>query len=253
MPAYHARPDLLKDRVILVTGAGDGIGRALARRCASLGATVVLLGKTVKKLERVYDEIEAAGGPQAAIYPLNLEGASPDEYGDLAAIIEREFGRLDGLVHNAAFLGSITPIEHYSPELWLRVMQINVNAPFLLTKALMPALRNSESASVLFTSSSVGRQGRAYWGAYSVSKFGIEGLTQVLHEEVESNTAIRVNAINPGATRTQMRAIAFPGEDSSSLPAPDDVLPAYLYLLGADSREVRGQRIDARDYMTRIL
>lgn len=253
MPAYHARPALLKDRVILVTGAGDGIGRALARRSANLGATVVLLGKTIKKLERVYDEIEAAGGPQPAIYPLNLEGASPDEYGDLAAIIEREFGRLDGLVHNAAFLGSITPIEHYSPELWLRVMQINVNAPFLMTRALLPALRKSESASVLFTSSSVGRHGRAYWGAYSVSKFGVEGLTQVLHEELENNTAIRVNAINPGATRTQMRAIAFPGEDASTLPSPDDVLPAYLYLLGDDSRELRGQSIDARDYMTRIL
>ncbi|MBI2380883.1 MAG: YciK family oxidoreductase [Gammaproteobacteria bacterium] len=253
MPAYHARNDLLKDRVILVTGAGDGIGKAAALSFAAHGATVVLLGKTVKKLEKVYDEIVAAGGPQPAIYPMNLEGSGPEHYAELAATLDREFGRLDGLVHNAAWLGSITPIEHYPADQWLRVLHINLNAPFLMTQALLPVLKKSDSASVLFTSSGVGRKGRAYWGAYAVSKFGIEGLAQVLADELENNTAIRVNCINPGATRTQMRAIAFPGEDPQTLPTPADIMPAYLYLMGADSRETRGQSLDARDYMTRIL
>lgn len=253
MPAYHARPDLLKDRVILVTGAGDGIGRAAAQSFAAHGATVILLGKTIRKLEKVYDQILAAGGAQPAIYPMNLEGASPDDYAELAAVVEREFGRLDGLLHNAAWLGSITPLEHYPPEQWLRVMQINLNAPFLLTQALLPALRAADAASVVFTSSGVGRKGRAYWGAYAVSKFGIEGLAQILADEVENNTAIRVNCLNPGATRTQMRAIAFPGEDPKTLPTPEDLMPAYLYLMGPDSKTVRGQSLDARDYMTRIV
>lgn len=253
MPAYHARPALLNDRVILVTGAGDGIGRAAAKAFAAHGATVILLGKTIKKLEKVYDDIVAAGHPQPAIYPMNLEGAGPDHYAELAETLDREFGRLDGLLHNAAWLGSITPLEHYPADQWLRVLHINLNAPFLLTQALMPVLRKSDAASVVFTSSGVGRKGRAYWGAYAVSKFGIEGLAQVLADEVETNTAIRVNCLNPGATRTQMRAQAFPGEDPATLPSAEDIMPAYLYLMGPDSKAVRGQSLDARDYMTRIL
>lgn len=253
MPAYHARPDLLKSRIILVTGAGDGIGRAAAKAFARHGATVILLGKTIKKLEKVYDEIEAAGGPQPAIYPMNLEGAHPGDYAELAATIEREFGHLDGLLHNAAFLGSITPIEHIPADLWIKVQQINLNAPFMMTQALLPLLRKSDAASVVFTSSGVGRKGRAYWGSYAVSKFGVEGLAQVLADELETNTRIRVNCLNPGATRTHMRATAFPGEDPMSIPGPDDIMPAYLYLFGPDSLEVRGQSLDARDYMTRIL
>lgn len=253
MPAYHARPDLLKDRVILVTGAGDGIGKAAALAFAGHGATVVLVGKTTKKLEKVYDAIVAAGGPEPVLHPMNLEGATPEHYAELAEALQREFGRLDGLLHNAAWLGSITPIEHYPPEQWLRVMHINLNAPFLMTRALLPLLRQSESASVVFTSSGVGRKGRAYWGAYAVSKFGIEGLAQILADEVETNTAIRVNCLNPGATRTHMRAVAFPGEDPMTLPTPEDIMPAYLYLMGPDSRDVRGLSLDARDYMARIL
>lgn len=243
---YTAPEHLLQDRIILITGAGDGIGRAAAKAYAAHGATVVLVGRTLDKLEKVYDEIEAAGGPQPAIVPLNLESASEHDYLELANTLEQEFGRLDGLLHNAGLLGLRTPIESYDPVIWNQVMQVNVNSAFMLTQALLPLLNASEDASIVFTSSSVGRKGRAYWGAYSVSKFAIEGLTQILADEVENTAPIRVNCINPGATRTQMRVTAYPAEDPYSNPAPEDIMPLYLYLMGADSKDVNGQSLDAQ-------
>jgi len=242
---YRPRDNLLQDKVILVTGAGAGIGRAAAKSFAEHGATVVLLGRTIKKLEDVYDEIEQAGSPQPAIYPMNLEGASPKDYEDLANTLEKEFGRLDGLLHNASLLGSLTPIEQYDVNLWHQVMQVNLNAPFMLTQACLPLLKQSESASVAFTSSSVGRKARAYWGAYAISKFGNEGLMQVLADELD-NTTIRVNSINPGKTRTTMRAAAYPAEDPSTLKTPEEIMSVYLYLFGEDSKEINGQAFDAQ-------
>ncbi len=244
---YNAPQDLLKDRVILITGAGDGIGRAAAKTMASHGATVIIAGRTTKKLEELYDEIEKSGAPQPAIIPINLEGALPHDYEELAATIETEFGRLDGLLHNAGQLGVLTPIESYDPSIWNQVMQVNINAPFMLTQAMIPLLRLSEDASILFTSSSVGRKGRAYWGAYSVSKFATEGLMQTLADELESTSKIRVNCVNPGATRTNMRATAFPGENPYTLAGPDEIMPVYLYLLGPDSKEINGQSLNAQD------
>lgn len=243
---YTPSPTLLTDRVILVTGAGDGIGRAAAKSFAAHGATVILLGRTTKKLEAVYDEIEQAGHPQAAIYPMNLEGASPNDYENLANTLESEFKRLDGLLHNASLLGTLTPLELYDINLWYKVMQINLNAPFLLTTACLGLMKRAPDASIVFTSSSVGRKGRAYWGAYSVSKFATEGMMQILADELETNTTIRVNSINPGATRTAMRAVAYPGEDATSLPLPEAIMPLYLYLMGPDSREVNGQALNAQ-------
>jgi len=243
---YSARPDLLKDRVILVTGAGRGIGAAAARTFAAHGATVILLGKTIEHLEEVYDQIEKAGGPQPAIFPFNLETAQPHQYDELAATIEREFGRLDGLLHNAAILGPRTPIEQFSGDNFMRVMHINVNAVFMLTSVLLPLLKLSNDASVLFTSSSVGRKGRAYWGAYAVSKFANEGLMQVLADEVDGTCAVRANSINPGATRTGMRAQAYPGENPLQNPTPEEIMPVYLYLMGPDSSGVNGQAFDAQ-------
>ena len=243
---YQPSPTLLAERVILITGAGDGIGRAVALACATHGATVVLLGRTVAKLESIYDEIVAAGAPRPAIYPLDLEGAVPDHYLELAERIEAELGRLDGLLHNAALLGSLTPIEHYDPVEWLRVMQVNLNAPFLLTRACLALLKRAEDASLLFTSSGVGRRGRAYWGAYSASKFGVEALMQILADELDENSHVRVNSINPGRVRTAMRASAYPGENPQTLPAPQDIVLPYLYLLGPDSRGVHGQALDAQ-------
>lgn len=248
MPAYTPPQDLLSDRVILITGAGDGIGRAAALACAAHGATVVLLGRTIHKLEDTYDRIEQAGHPQAAIYPMNLEGATPKDYDDLAATLSTEFGRLDGLLHNAALLGALSPIAHQDIELWFKVMQVNLNAPFLLTRACLGLLMKSPDASVLFTSDSVGRQGRAYWGAYGVSKFGIEGLSQILAQEMETNTTVRVNTLNPGPTRTRLRTNAYPGENALALPTPESLMPAYLYLLGPDSRGVTGRQFDAQNF-----
>jgi NAD(P)-dependent dehydrogenase (short-subunit alcohol dehydrogenase family) len=246
MKDYQPRPDLLAGRVILVTGAGDGIGAAAAMACAAHGATVILLGRTTRKLEKVYDAIEQAGYPQAAIYPMNLEGAAPKDYDDLAVTIEQEFGRLDGLLHNASLLGTLTPLGQYDIEQWSKVMQVNLNAPFLLTRACLELLKKSDDASLLFTTSSVGRQGRAYWGAYAISKAANENMMQIWADELESNTHVRANSINPGAVRTSMRARAYPGEDPNTLPKPDEILATYLYLLGPDSNGVRGQQFNAQ-------
>ncbi|MCX4028779.1 YciK family oxidoreductase [Endozoicomonas sp. SM1973] len=243
---YQAPENLLKDRIILVTGAGDGIGKAAAISFAKHGATVILLGRTTKKLEEVYDQIEASSGPQPAIYPMNLEGASPKDYDDLASTIEKEFGRLDGLLHNASLLGNLSPLSQYDIETWYKVMQVNLNAPFLMTQALLPLLHKSSDASVVFTSSSVGRKGRAHWGAYAISKFATEGMMQTLADEEEGIGPVRVNTINPGATRTHMRAQAYPAENPEQLPAPEEIMNVYLYLLGSDSQKVTGQAFDAQ-------
>ncbi len=245
---YSAPKDLLNDKVILVTGAGDGIGRVAAKTFAAHGATVVLLGRTVAKLESLYDEIEAAGGPKPAIIPLNLEGAAEKDYDDLATAIEDEFGKIDGLLHNASLLGSLTPIEQYEVPVWNQLMQVNVTAPFILTRALIPLLRLSSDASVVFTSSSVGRKGRAFWGAYAVSKFATEGLMQVLADELDDeHHNVRVNSINPGATRTNMRASAYPAENPVNNPTPEEIMPLYLYLMGEDSKGETGKAFNAQD------
>jgi NAD(P)-dependent dehydrogenase (short-subunit alcohol dehydrogenase family) len=243
---YNAPNNLLENKIILVTGAGDGIGRAAALTYALHGATVILVGKTTEKLEKVYDEIESAGGPKPAIVPLNLETATEHDYIDLTNILDNEFGHIDGLLHNASLLGVRTPIESYDPIIWQQVMQVNINAPFILTQTLMPLLHRSENASVIFTSSGVGRQGRAYWGAYSVSKFATEGLMQVMADEMDNTANIRANCINPGATRTKMRAYAYPGEQPESNPAPADIMPLYLYLMGPDSNDINGQSLNAQ-------
>ncbi|WP_312360678.1 YciK family oxidoreductase [Stutzerimonas balearica] len=243
---YTARPDLLAGRIILVTGAGRGIGEAAAKAYAAHGATVLLLGKTEENLNRVYDEIEAAGHPQPAVIPFNLETALPHQYDELAAMIEREFGRLDGLLHNASIVGPRTPVEQLSGENFMRVMQVNVNAMFMLTSTLLPLLKLSTDASILFTSSSVGRKGRAYWGAYAVSKFATEGLMQVVADELDGTAPVKANSVNPGATRTDMRAKAYPAENPLNNPLPSEIMPVYLYLMGPDSVGVNGQAFDAQ-------
>ena len=238
---YQPRADLLQDRIILITGAGDGIGATAAKTFATYGATVILLGRTVAKLEAVYDAIVAAGHPQPAIYPLNLEGATYDHYEDLAATLDKEFGRLDGLLHNAAILGARMMIEQYDLKLWARVMHVNLTAPFLLSRACLPQLRKSADGRVLFTSTDVAHAGRAYWGAYGISKAGADNLMQIMADELEANTPIRVNSIDPGKVATRIRRLAFPAEDAASLPSPQSVMPAYLYLMGPDSKNETGQ------------
>ena len=243
---YTYLEDLLRERIILITGSSDGIGRALALESARLGAQVILHGRNTAKLEKVYDAIIAIeGAPRPSIAVLDLASANAEGYMTLAQSVADEFGRLDGLVHNAAIVGDRFSIEQYDAVEWQRVIHINLTAGFALTQVLLPLLRKSGDASVIFTSSSVGRVGRAFWGAYAASKFAIEGLSQVLADE-HRHATLRSNCINPGATRTNMRLAAFPAEDRNLLKTPEEVLAPYIYLLGPDSTGVTGESFDAQ-------
>lgn len=242
---YQVPAELLKDRVILITGANRGIGAALARGCAALGARVILQGRDAAALDQVRDEIQASGGQAAETLVLDLEQADAAAYAALAARLQQRHGRLDGLVHNAGLLGPRVLLEKTPAPALAQVLQVNVQAGFALTQALLPLLKAADQASVIFTSSSVGRKGRAGWGAYSVSKFATEGLMQVWAEEL-ADAGIRVNSVNPGGTRTAMRAAAYPDEDPARLPAPEAILPVYLYLLGPASQGTTGQALNAQ-------
>lgn len=244
---YRPAPGRLQDRVILVTGASGSIGSAVALACARFGARVILNGRSVRKLEKTYDAIVAAGGPRPSIAPLDFEKADATGYDALADAVAGEFGRLDGLAHVGAMLGDRSPILHYDVPTWMKVMHVNVTAPFILTRTLLPLLDRSEDASIVFTTSGVSVRGRAYWGAYAASKFADEGLMQVLADELDTERKqIRSNSVNPGAVRSPMRAKAYPGEDAAQLTAPEDVVWPFLYLLGPDSRGVTGARFDAQ-------
>jgi NAD(P)-dependent dehydrogenase (short-subunit alcohol dehydrogenase family) len=247
LSSFTPTPDLLRDRVIFITGSSDGIGRALALAAASLGADVILHGRNVKKLEKVYDEIIAAKHPRPSILPLDLEKAGPQEYEAIAQAIDKEFGRLDGLVHNAGILGERAPIAHYDVAKWLRTMHVNVNAPFILTRYCLPLLTKSQDASLIFTSSGIVQNPRAYWGAYLASKWAGEGMMRMLAIELESEPHLRVNSVNPGKVRTNMRLQAYPAENRELLAAPQDVLKPYLYLLGPASHGVTGQSLESAD------
>ncbi|MGH8192842.1 MAG: YciK family oxidoreductase [Woeseiaceae bacterium] len=243
---YQYQRGILQDRVIMITGASDGIGEALSYRAAALGARVILHGRNARKLEAVYDHILTLNdAPRPSIAVLDLATADSDAYVSLAASVEKEFGHIDGLVHNAGMLGQRHSIEQYDAAEWQRVLHVNLTAPFALTQVLLPLLRNSADPSIIFTTSGVGRQGRAYWGAYAVSKFGTEGLSQVLADETR-HVPLRVNCINPGPTRTNMRLQAYPAEDRDALKTPEEILPTYIYLLGLDSQGVTGQSFDVQ-------
>ncbi|MDO8331828.1 MAG: YciK family oxidoreductase [Fluviicoccus sp.] len=243
---YAAPEGLLTGRVILVTGASDGIGRAAAQTYASLGATVVLLGRDLQKLEQVYDAIEKAGHPQPAIIPMNFSSATQADFDQLAVSIEQELGRLDGILHSAGLLGDITPLEMYDPDTWDDIMKVNLRAPFVLTQTLLPLLKRSPDASVIFVSSSVGRKARAFWGAYAVSKSGVEALSALFADEMTNISQIRFNCVNPGGTRTAMRARAYPAENPATVKSPEEIMPVFTWLMGPDSRGVTGQSLDAQ-------
>jgi NAD(P)-dependent dehydrogenase (short-subunit alcohol dehydrogenase family) len=244
---YTPPPATLAGRTLLITGAGGGLGRAVARAAAAHGATVILLGKTVKYLNQLYDEIVAAGGPEPTIYPLHLEGATVVDYEDLAERVLDAYGKLDGLLHNANLLGQLTPLAQYDPQLWARVLHVDLTAPFLLTQALLPALRKAPDAAVLFTSADVAHKPRAYWGAYAVAKAGLEGLMGTLAAEHANDSHIRFNSFAPGPVGSRTRALAYPASDPALLPTPESLLPYYLYLLGPESRGVTGQAFGPGD------
>jgi NAD(P)-dependent dehydrogenase (short-subunit alcohol dehydrogenase family) len=238
--------DLLAGRVILITGAGSGLGRALAIECARAGASVILSGRNGAKLERVYDEIEALGRPQPAIATLDLASATAVDYDHLARTIGSEFGKLDGVVHCAGLLGDRTPLEQYDVPTWCRVLHVNLTAPFILTQVLLPNLRKSADSSVIFVSSGVVNNQRPFWGAYAVAKSGLESVRSMWSQELEGEPNIRVNSVNPGRMRTAMRAAAYPAEDPNMVPAPVGVSGVFLYLLSAKSRGIHGQYIEAQ-------
>ena len=244
--SYQLAPNALTDRIVLVTGASDGIGKAVAQAAAAHGARVILHGRNVRRLEGVYDAIVAAGGPRPSILPLDFEKAGAPEYEQLVGALDKEFGRLDVLLHNAGMLGERAPVEHYDVAKWLRTMHVNVNAPFILTRACLPLLRRSADPSIIFTSSGVVPRPRPFWGAYLVSKWASDGLMHLLAEELESAPAMRVNSVNPGAVRTNMRLQAYPAEDRSVLAAPETIVAPYLWLMSADSRGTSGATIDCQ-------
>lgn len=244
--AYAPEAGSHAGRVILVTGASDGIGQALALALARQGATVALLGRSQRKLARSYDRIVESGGPKPALLPFNLETAAAPEYDALHDALDREFGRLDGLAHVAGILGDLSPIEQYDVPTWCKVLHVNLTAAFIVTRTLLPLIKRADDASIVFTSSTIARAGRAYWGAYAASKFATEGLMQVLAHEFAGTTRIRANSVNPGPTRTAMRRQAYPAEDSARLPEPAAIVGPYLYLLGPASLGVNGQAIDCQ-------
>ena len=208
----------LSGRTILITSAGDGLGAATARAAGQAGAEVILLGRSVRKLEQVYDDIVAAGGPDPGIIPLDLEGATPDDFADIADRIEAQCGRLHALVHNAAITGPLTSIAQYPPLEWIRVMQVNLNAPMLLTQACLPLLHHTDAPAIVF----IGDERRqAFWGAYGVAKTGLAGLADILREELDGRVPMRVETLYPGPMRTGLRANAFPGALATEAPPVD--------------------------------
>ena len=244
---YHTiKKDEFKDKIVLVTGANRGFGLAITMDLARAGANVIMLGRDLGSLEYAYDAVVDAGLTEPILYPLDLEGATPENYQELQDNILSQFGKLDGVVHNASILGAQMPIEQYDIKLWYSTLQINLSAPFMLTQFLIPALLKSNDARVIFMSSTVGREAKAYWGAYSVSKFGIEGFAKTLSEELEK-THISVNTVNPGKMRTEMRRAAYPAEDSSKVPLPEEKSQAIVYLLSSLSPKINGEQLSISD------
>ena len=236
----------LEDKVILVTGAGDGIGKAAAISYASHGAKVILLGKTLANLENTYDEIITKGYNDPSISLLDLSTADGNDYDDLKNNLAINYKHLDGLLLNASILGDRSPIEDYDISMWVQTLHVNLTAQFILVKTLLPVLHLSNKASVVFTSSGVGKVGKAFWGAYSVSKFGIEGLSQILSNEHSNDKSIRFNCINPGAIETKMRKAAYPLENPMNLLKPEDIMEKYLWLMSDDSSDIFSQSIDCQ-------
>ena len=240
------KENLLKGKTVVITGAGSGIGKEIARSFSNKGADLILLSKSTEKLNMIYDEIIANSSARVLIQSIDFESAEEKDYENLVKAAKEKFGKIDGLVNNAGILGQKKSLEQYDYKIWKNVLKVNLDAGFLLTKNFIPLLKQADKSSVIFTSSGVGRTGRAYWGAYSVSKFATEAMVQILSDELEKTSTIRVNCINPGAVRTKMREMAYPAENPERNPSPADIMGLYLYLMSDLSQKITGQSIDAQ-------
>ena len=239
---------ILKDKTIVISGAGSGIGRQAAKSFSEHGANLILLSKNIKKLETLYDEIIDENKNDVIIQPINFEIAEENDFERIISAIKDKYPSIDGLLNNAGVLGEKKPLEQYNYATWKNVIKVNVDASFLLTKSLLPLLKKSNGSSIIFTSSGVGRKGRAYWGAYSISKFATEAMMQIFSEELQNTSSVRVNCINPGAVRTNMRESAYPAENPETNPSADKIMKPYLYLMSDVSKEINGQSIDAQEH-----
>ena len=239
---------LLKNNVILITGAGGGLGGTAALTLAKQGATIILLDKSIPKLEKIYDAIVAEHAPEPTMYPFDLAGATENDYHELASRVEENYGALQGLLHSAVEFSAFTPIVQHTTKNWGHSLNVNVNAPFLLTRVLLPVLQKSSHASIVFTSDSSARNAPAYSGAYGVSKIALEGFAKILAEELEAGQKIRVNTLIPGPVDSPLRQRAYPAEDKAKLPLMDSLASAYSYLFGSQSIGITGQVIDARTF-----
>ena len=246
MVDFKPSKDCLKDKTILITGTGSGIGRAAAKTLSQFGAQLILLSKDTGRLESLYEEIVEQGFKEPLIHPMDFESAEEEEYLKVKEAIQDKFDKLDGLINNAGVLGEKKLLSQYQYSIWKKVLNVNLDSAFLLTKTLLPLLNHSKLSSVLFTSSGVGKKGRAYWGAYAISKFATEGMMEVFADELENTTKIRVNCINPGAVRTKMREEAYPAEDPETNPLPKEIMNLYVYLMCDVSEEINGQSINAQ-------
>ena len=238
---YQADHSLLEKRTILVTGAGSGIGNAVARAYALHGATIVLLDKDVPALEKLYDQIEDQDSPQPAIYPLDLQTATVDEYQKLAQQIESQLGQLDGIASNAGALGAYTPFKHYDLSLYQQTMAINLHAPFFLIQACLPLLEKAKDPAIIISTHA---SNRAYNGAFGMAKAGQRAMMEILAHEYSGDTFIRINGIDTGPVNTTMRRLNFPGEDPSLHPNPEDITAPYVFYMGPDSRDISGTNVE---------
>ena len=235
---FKAPDGYLQDRIILITGASRGIGKAVALECARLGATVLLIAKDLTRLERTYDEIIALGAPQPAILNIDLEVAGEQEYLTVADSIDKEYGRLDGLLNNAGRVGGLTPLQNIDIQNWSKLITLHLHAPFLLTRACIPLLRKSQDPSILFT---IDETNKAYWGAYGVSKYGQVSLLKIFADELDGDQKIRVNGVHPGIVRTDLRTHNYPGINPNEFPDPETVTPPFIYFLGEDSKNITNE------------
>ena len=245
--AYQAQDSEVKakqfeNKVIMVTGAANGIGKAVTIALAEQGATVLMLDKKSRHLEKLFDEIIARGYAEPIIIPVDLMEVTPESATELAQAIFDDIGKLDGLLHNAADLGSPSPLDQYDMDYWNSVMHTNLQAPYILSRALLPLLRQEHVTNMLFTSADVGREAAAYWGAYSIAYAGLEAQMTIWAEELENVSNIKVNSIDPGPVRTSFRRRSHPGESQENLATPQRIVGAYLYLLSGQ-HELHGSKL----------